>query len=163
MDWADIKAMILANCEKKFLLDPDYILRDVENFDEDIIIRIEEVEEIKKVNQLQSVEKLKMLNCNLSLRYIGKESLVIKININGKTIYALCDTGSDLNLINKPLVSGFNIFPTNTQDRTANNLELNIIGYANIPILIDGKKEISKFYVCDDINRSCIVELPFLR
>jgi hypothetical protein len=106
-------------------------------------------------------ESDKSINMALSIK--DEDDLYIKIEIEGKIVKALCDTGADLNLVDSSLIGSRDLSPTMVTARAASGHRITILGTVNLTIKVDGKAEDIEFVVGENLTTKCILGTPYLR
>lgn len=132
---------------------------------EDLISRIEDCENwVNMKENIDVVSSPKLIKpCDLALSYSNNERPLININIEGREIEALCDTGSDLNLLNASIIRYARIVGTKIKVMAANDGEIEVLGKTVLSLKVDNKVEETEFYVCKNLRYECILGTPFLR
>jgi hypothetical protein len=106
-------------------------------------------------------EQTKSINMALSVK--NKNDLFIQIEVEGRKVQALCDTGADLNLIDSGLIGDRTVHPTMTTVRAASGHRITILGTVNLIIKVDGKAEEVEFVVGEKLATKCILGTPYLK
>ena len=76
----------------------------------------------------ENAKKDNAKNINMALCVSNKDDLFINIEVEGKPIRALCDTGADLNLIDLSLVGNHKLGHTMITARAASGHKITILG-----------------------------------
>ena len=97
---------------------------------ENLIARVEDAEQLQRNDDFENSPNKAF--CNLALRCARNERPEVKIEINGRRVKALCDTGSDLNLLNVSMIGDLPVYPAKITIFSANDEELSVIGKTTI-------------------------------
>ena len=100
---------------------------------------------------------------NLALKCEDTNNPNLEVYIDGRKTIALCDTGSDINLIHSSLVEKWKIQKSRTAVYAANGQELDIAGEAYLTVEARGESSKFKFIVSSNLRVECILGIPFLR
>ena len=111
----------------------------------------------------ENAKKDNAKNINMALCVSNKDDLFINIEVEGKPIRALCDTGADLNLIDLSLVGNRKLGQTMITARAASGHKIAILGIVNLMIKVDGNTEEVEFVVGEKLTTKCILGTPYLK
>ena len=75
-----------------------------------------------------------------------------KLKDNGRRVHVLCDTGCQGNLVGKHLIADVKLEPATTRMMAANNSPINVLGVAEIVLIIGGVEFPIKVSVSDQID-----------
>lgn len=87
----------------------------------------------------------------------------ITIDLNGRSIKAILDTGSEVSLLDESCAGGLLLEKSNTKIRAANNEVIEVLGMANNQFMKWKRFTIlANLLVCKGLNRECILGLDVM-